>query len=156
MTEYRIDTAATAHHVLILFDCSWSTLHRSRYTANQSVNSESTDHDRCIPSNTRHSPSAGLMLGHRLRRWFNIKPALGECLVFDGWVLSWDVGINCSPIQLLVCCPDQVSAYTLSIRISTHRRLHKTIHRFTSVRERTALRWEWTQHAAHSNLVSML
>ena len=24
------------------------------------------------------------MLGHRLRRWPNIDPALGECLVFDG------------------------------------------------------------------------
>ena len=28
--------------------------------------------------------NAGLMLGHRLRRWPSIKPALGERLVFAG------------------------------------------------------------------------
>ena len=33
---------------------------------------------------TRCSPNADLMLGHRLRRWPNIKSALGECLVFAG------------------------------------------------------------------------
>ena len=33
------------------------------------------------PANTRHSPNAVLMLAHRLRRWPNIKTALGECLV---------------------------------------------------------------------------
>ena len=29
-------------------------------------------------------PYAGLMLGHRLRRWPNIKPAVGKCLLFAG------------------------------------------------------------------------
>ena len=33
---------------------------------------------RAYPANTWHSPDAGLMLDHRLRRWANIKPALGE------------------------------------------------------------------------------
>ena len=32
--------------------------------------------------NTRCSANAGLMLGHRLRRWHNIKPTLAEHLVF--------------------------------------------------------------------------
>ena len=34
------------------------------------------------PANIRHSPNAVSMLAHRLRRWPNIKTALGECLVF--------------------------------------------------------------------------
>ena len=37
-----------------------------------------------IPSNTIHSTNVGLMLGHRLRRWPNIKPTLGECILFAG------------------------------------------------------------------------
>ena len=36
------------------------------------------------PANTRHSPNAGTMLVHRLRRWPNIVPALGERLVIAG------------------------------------------------------------------------
>ena len=31
---------------------------------------------------TRHSPNTVLMLDHRLRRWPNIKQALGECTLF--------------------------------------------------------------------------
>ena len=34
-------------------------------------------------------PSAGLIVGQRRRRWSNIKPALGERLVFVGW-RHWD------------------------------------------------------------------
>ena len=34
------------------------------------------------PENTRCWTNAGLMLGHRLRRWHNIKPALGQRHVF--------------------------------------------------------------------------
>ena len=37
-----------------------------------------------IPANTGHSHEAGLMLDQRRRRWVNIKPTLGECLVFAG------------------------------------------------------------------------
>ena len=37
-----------------------------------------------VPAKTRHSPNAGLLLCHRLRRWPNSKPALGDCLVFGG------------------------------------------------------------------------
>ena len=33
-----------------------------------------------IPGHTRHSPSIGLMLGHRPRRWTNIKPTLGQLM----------------------------------------------------------------------------
>ena len=32
----------------------------------------------------KHSPNAGLMLTQRQRRWVNIKPTLGERLVFSG------------------------------------------------------------------------
>ena len=37
-----------------------------------------------VPANTKYWPNAGLMLVHRLRRWPNIKPPLGECPVFGG------------------------------------------------------------------------
>ena len=36
------------------------------------------------PANTRRSPNAGTMLAHRLRRWANIVPTLGERPVFAG------------------------------------------------------------------------
>ena len=39
------------------------------------------------PANAIHSANVGLMLGHRLRRWPNIKPALAEWIVFAGAVL---------------------------------------------------------------------
>ena len=29
-------------------------------------------------------PNAGLLLVHRLRRWLNIKPTMGQCIVFAG------------------------------------------------------------------------
>ena len=37
------------------------------------------------PSNTRHCPNVGSILGHRLRRWSNIEPTLGQFLIFAGW-----------------------------------------------------------------------
>ena len=37
-----------------------------------------------FPANTRRLPNAGLMLAQRLRRWPNIKPALGEYIVSVG------------------------------------------------------------------------
>ena len=37
-----------------------------------------------LPANTRRCPTAGLMLVHRRRCWSNIKPALGQCLLFAG------------------------------------------------------------------------
>ena len=37
-----------------------------------------------FPANTMHQPNAGPMLVHRLRRWPNIVPALGWCIVFAG------------------------------------------------------------------------
>ena len=41
--------------------------------------------DGCMcRANTKHSPEFGTMLGQRLRRWPNIVPVLGECLVFAG------------------------------------------------------------------------
>ena len=43
-----------------------------------------------LTSNTRHSPDAVLMLGQRRRQWTNIGTALGECLVFAGYVY-WHV-----------------------------------------------------------------
>ena len=57
-----------------------------------------------IPTNTNQS-SAGLMLSQRLRRWRNIKPALGRGFQwFLGWMqlISWSM---CSPvIPLLYHC----------------------------------------------------
>ena len=41
--------------------------------------------------NTKRSADAGLMLAHRLRRWSNIGPTLGERLVFYGNVISLGV-----------------------------------------------------------------
>ena len=38
----------------------------------------------CVQTSTRRSPNAGLMLGHRRRRWPNINPALGQRLVLGG------------------------------------------------------------------------
>ena len=37
-----------------------------------------------IPASTIHRANVGLMLGHRLRRWPNIKPTLAQCIVFAG------------------------------------------------------------------------
>ena len=37
---------------------------------------------RAAPANTRRWRNAGLMLAYRLRRWANISPALGYCVVF--------------------------------------------------------------------------
>ena len=45
------------------------------------------------PANTRNSPNVVLMLAHRLRRWPNIKTALGESLVFAGHWIRW-ININ--------------------------------------------------------------
>ena len=37
-----------------------------------------------IPANTTRIPSAGTMLVHRLQRWHNVVPALGQRLVLSG------------------------------------------------------------------------
>ena len=47
-----------------------------------------------LPSNTKHWPNAGLMLDQRLRRWPNIKPALGQCFVFAGRRGSDDAAVR--------------------------------------------------------------
>ena len=47
-------------------------------------------------TNTRHSNNVGLMLGHRRRRWPNIKPALFKCLVFSGILTSLIILIHSS------------------------------------------------------------
>ena len=44
-----------------------------------------------IPTNTRRWSKAVLMLAQRLRRWANIKTALGQRLVLVGELLSWNV-----------------------------------------------------------------
>ena len=43
-----------------------------------------TQSGRIWPISTRKCPNAGLMLGHRRRRWPSIKPTLGRRLVFAG------------------------------------------------------------------------
>ena len=35
-----------------------------------------------FPVGMQRLPNVGLMLVHRLRRWANIRPPLGECVVF--------------------------------------------------------------------------
>ena len=40
------------------------------------------------PENTTRASSAGLMLGHRRRRWPNINPALDQCIVFASECIS--------------------------------------------------------------------
>ena len=47
-----------------------------------------------IPANTRRSPDIGSMLTHRLRRWPNIEPTLGECLEFAGRRILTSKGLN--------------------------------------------------------------
>ena len=50
-------------------------------------NDTCTGHSDSDPANTRRWTSGGLMLGHRLRRWTNIKPPLVQRLVF-AWVFN--------------------------------------------------------------------
>ena len=40
-------------------------------------------HLSCRRSNTRRWPNVEHLLAHRLRRWANISPVLGYCVVFD-------------------------------------------------------------------------
>ena len=40
-----------------------------------------------LPANAKHWPNVVSRLGHRLRRWPNLEPALGESLWADGWCL---------------------------------------------------------------------
>ena len=47
-----------------------------------------------IPVKQTHWTNVGLMLGHRLRCWPNIKPSLVQCIVLTGmvcWALSYHV-----------------------------------------------------------------
>ena len=44
-----------------------------------------------FPANTRHI--AGLMLAHRLRRWTNIIPTLGQRFVFAGFDMVVITGV---------------------------------------------------------------
>ena len=39
-----------------------------------------------FPQNTKHRPIVGLIMGHRLRRWPNIKQTFGGCLVPVGFI----------------------------------------------------------------------
>ena len=47
-----------------------------------------------IPANRKHSHKVGSMLAHRLRRWSNIEPTLGECLVFAGMPCLYGAHVN--------------------------------------------------------------
>ena len=51
----------------------------------------------CVPANTRHRANVGAMLAQRLRRWLNIGPTMGQCLVYTGIIWSCRVaGPGCS------------------------------------------------------------
>ena len=57
--------------------------------------------NNCVhTANTRRRPNAGLMLAHRLRRWANISPALGQRLVLLG-ILG---GGGCLLVRVLYSC----------------------------------------------------
>ena len=52
----------------------------------------------------RSRPNVGLMLVHRLRRWANIKPTLGQRLVFAGSANSvLDPRLHCTVTNLKGC-----------------------------------------------------
>ena len=61
-----------------------------------------------------HLPTAGLMLVHRLRRWTNIEPAVGEAIVFAGteWHLQQTPG---SPLAFLTVGGDFASGEPLPL-----------------------------------------
>ena len=46
------------------------------------------------PTNTRYQTNVCSMLVHHLRRWPNITPTQGECLVFAGQVVSGDDSVT--------------------------------------------------------------
>ena len=55
-----------------------------------------TKYGLCLfPANATHISNVGLMLAQRRRRWPNIEPILGECLVLAGLVagLYWQMSI---------------------------------------------------------------
>ena len=54
------------------------------------INIDPTSDSRLLPANTKHSLNAVSMLAHRLRRWPNIKTALGEYPVFAGLYVWWE------------------------------------------------------------------
>ena len=61
-------------------------------------------------SNTRRWPNAGLMLAHCPRRWANISPVLGYCVVFGatpnvGQRHRWRANINPALVQSIVPVP---------------------------------------------------
>ena len=55
---------------------------------NWEESSKRTWEDKGSPSNTRRLTNADLMLGHRLRRWPNIKSTSVQRLVFAGRVIT--------------------------------------------------------------------
>ena len=65
----------------------WTRLLESEVTHTRSFPSRARHDIPCFnitgagPANSRHWSNADLVLGHRLRRWPNIKPALCQCLV---------------------------------------------------------------------------
>ena len=42
----------------------------------------SIEQSQATPAHTRRWPNAGLIFAHRLRRWANISPVLGHCVLF--------------------------------------------------------------------------
>ena len=49
-----------------------------------------------ITANRRLWPNVGIMLAHRLRRWSNIMPTVGQRLVFAGIRTSFRLGLSSS------------------------------------------------------------
>ena len=79
----------------------------------------------------RRLPNVGLLLAHRLRRWPNSQPTLGQRLIFAGNVISWHVYtlyknwcINCVALELVY--------FVSSFREKVNTLAKLTLHRFTS------------------------
>ena len=69
-------------------------------------------------ANTTRWPSVGLMLAHRLRRWPNIKPALGQRLVFAG-ITTDDLAFSSASIRTRGQSEKRISHEYISLALTS-------------------------------------
>ena len=72
------------HYKYFIFSVRGSILYVRIWWLWTSDSEHSEQHYLAVPADTTRWPNAGLMLAHRLRRWANINPALGQRVVFAG------------------------------------------------------------------------
>ena len=77
-----------------------------------------------IPANTRCWPNVGLKLAHRLRRWPNISPTLGQRLVVAGMSYQYDgmftVGYNRCVVHFLIYKPTHTYLSSRALTVPCH------------------------------------